>query len=127
MFIEAQSYEEDWGAKARAWADSNKATENQQTQSHYHEQQYPPSSYQQNVPGPPPPPPVNLAPHFSFDATSYARDGYPHGIRDGASAADSSSAVHQQEVPSSYSSAPGNDSRNMLELYMKPFATRLVL
>lgn len=156
----AQKNEEDWAAKARAWADAKTAMESQhlqshfspsgrlQEQSHYHDQyqqpvdsrytevqnqSHPPSSYQQ----------------FSFlDASvhrqsghsqeaasvsleaSYTLDGHSYSARDKTSIGDpnvsfeqgnlpTNSSVHQQEVPSSYSSVAGNYLFSVLKLQVK--------
>lgn len=160
----AHNNEEDWAAKARAWADAKTAMENQHSQSqftpvgrvedqsHYYDQypqsidtHYPDiqdqslsaSSYQQF--------PVSGAPlhqpslvysqeiaSIGSEPSSYVPDArLPYNIRDGTSTGDSSavfhhqgnilssSSVHQQEVPSSYSSVTGNNSLSILSLYMK--------
>lgn len=158
------SNEEDWAARARAWADAKTATDNQPPQSqytpvgrpeeqnHYHDQysqavdnrflevqhqSHPRSSYQQVPLSPTPPlpqPPVHSAetPFVSSGSASYAQGGHlPQGGRDLTSAADpnavfhhqgtlpTSSSVHQQEVPSSYSSIAGNYSHSILNLSVK--------
>lgn len=158
----AHSNEEDWAAKARAWADAKTAMENQHQQSqftpvgrpeeqiHYPEQ-YPhsveshyaefqhqsiPASNYQQVPvsaAPLPRPQVvhpSEAPSVSSDS-SYIPGGHFHTVRDGTPAADSnamfqcqgnlpkSPSVHQQEVPSSYSSVTGNNSYDILYTYVK--------
>lgn len=160
LLIVAHSNEEDWAARARAWADAKAAMENQhpqtqyasagrvEEQSHYHDQ-YPHSaaadthfmeiqhqsvpafSYQQGPVSPAPlhqPPATHPleVPSGGSDASSYGPEGHLHTVRDGTSAADSnamiqsqgnlpkSPSVHQQEVPSSYSSVTGNNSRGIL-------------
>ena len=80
-------------------------------------------------------PPVNHLsefPSLSSDSSSYAPEGQLHAVRDATSAADSnamvqhqgnlpkSPSVHQQEVPSSYSSVTGKYAHNILSLYLKP-------
>ncbi|XP_062110406.1 uncharacterized protein LOC133822177 isoform X2 [Humulus lupulus] len=147
--------EEDWAAKARAWADAKTAMENQhqqsqftavgrpEDQSHYHDQyshsveshyaeiqhqSMPTSNYQQvqqlQAPTAPfPRPPVahhSESPSVSSDP-SYVPEGHLHSVRDGTPTADSnamfqrqgnlpiSPSVHQQEVPSSYSSVTGSN------------------
>ncbi|PON99043.1 PNN-interacting serine/arginine-rich protein [Trema orientale] len=147
----AHSNEEDWAARARAWADAKTAMENQHQQSqftpvgrpeeqgHYHDQypqsvephygeiqhqSIPASNYQQvPVSAAPHRPPVvhpSEVPSVSSDS-SYVPEGHLHTVRDGTPAADSnamfqhqgnlpiSPSVHQQEVPSSYSSVTGNN------------------
>ncbi|XP_050374775.1 uncharacterized protein LOC126792389 [Argentina anserina] len=113
--------EQDWAAKARAWA-ARTAMENQdqqpqftpagrpEEQTHYHEQ-YPQSqhqslsasSYQQVlVSGSP----LQHRPHPQ-DMNFIGSEPSPYGHHTVGSAIPS---VHQQEVPSSYSSVPGNDT-----------------
>ncbi|KAK9277158.1 hypothetical protein L1049_006697 [Liquidambar formosana] len=146
--------EEDWAAKARAWAAAKTAMDNQHPQSqfapvgrleehsqyhdqyaqvvdpHYPEtqqQSLPASSYQQfPVPTAPShrPPVIHLQESASISAgvPSYVSDGrLPYTGRDGTLAGDSnavfshqenlptSPTVHQQEVPSSYSSVTGKE------------------
>lgn len=159
----APNNEEDWAARARAWADAKTAMENQHSQSqftpvgrledqnqyydqypqpadaHYpdiQDQSRPATSYQQF--------PVSGAPlhrqsvvhpqetSISSEPSSYVPDAHLHyNVRDGALAGDSSavfhhqgniltsSSVHQQEVPSSYSSVTGNNSLGILSLHVK--------
>lgn len=148
------SNEEDWAARARAWADAKTAMENQHSQSqftpagriedqsHYYDQypqsvdshysdiqnqSHPASSYQQfPVSGVPLLWPSVLHTQenaFSSEPFSHVPDAHlPYSVRDGTLAGDSSamfhqqgnmpasSSVHQQEVPSSYSSITGNNS-----------------
>lgn len=163
--VAAPKNEEDWGAKARAWADAKAAMDSQhpqshftpagrlQEQTHYHDpyqqsvdsryndvqnQSHPSSGYQQQ---------------FSFvDASmqqhsghsqeaasvgleaSYTSDGHSYLARDGTSIGDptvsfehaslpTNPSVHQQEVPSSYSSVAGNYLFNTLKLQMKLYGT----
>ncbi|KAI4314388.1 hypothetical protein L6164_027302 [Bauhinia variegata] len=149
----AHKSEEDWAARARAWADAKAAMESQQSQSqfapagkpqeqnHYYDQyqqsvdsrypdfqnqSHPSSSYQQfaipdaslqQFQGHP----QELASVSS--ETSYTSDGHLHyGTRDGTTAGDptvafqrqgnlpTNQSVHQQEVPSSYSSVTGKET-----------------
>ncbi|EXB82534.1 UDP-galactose:fucoside alpha-3-galactosyltransferase [Morus notabilis] len=120
----AHSNEEDWAARARAWADAKAAMENQhpesqfapagrvEEQSPYHDQ-YPhsadahyteiqhQSNYQQV--------PVSAAslhrlpathpsevPPVSSNASSYGPEGHLHTVRDGTSAADSNAMIQSQ-------------------------------
>ncbi|MED6180704.1 hypothetical protein PIB30_012580 [Stylosanthes scabra] len=151
----AQNNEEDWAAKARAWAaKSTMESQNPQSQfspagrvqeqSHYHDQyqqsvdsrytdvqnqSHPSSTYQQfsyldasaqRLPG------------HSQDAasvsleTSYTSDGHSFGARDGTNTGDptvsfeqgnlpTNPSVHQQEVPSSYSSVPGKEAADQIQ------------
>lgn len=155
----AHNNEEDWAAKARAWA-AKAALESQHPQTHfspagrlpeqnhYHDQyqqsvdshytdvqnqSHPTSSYQQfsylDTSA------QRLSGH-SQDAvpvsleTSYAQDGHSYSARDGTSIRDSNvsfeqgnlptnPSVHQQEVPSSYSSVAGNCLFSLLKLQVK--------
>ncbi|XP_059657846.1 nucleolar protein NET1 isoform X2 [Cornus florida] len=150
----AQNNEEDWAAKARAWAAAKVATDTHHPQSqftpngrpeelsHYHDQ-YPQnvdvhyadapqpshlaSSYQQYpAPAAPPHRPPDFHVHesasISTGQSSYVPDGHFHFTsRDGTLARDSNAVyrhqefgptsplVHQQEVPSSYSSVTGKE------------------
>ncbi|TKY58691.1 arginine/serine-rich protein PNISR isoform X3 [Spatholobus suberectus] len=152
----AHKNEEDWAAKARAWADAKAAMESQhpqshfspagrlQEQSHYHDQyqqsvdshytdvqnqSHPPSSYQQfsylDASA------QQLSGHSQEAAsvsleTSYASDGHSYGARDGTGIGDSTisfeqgnlptnPSVHQQEVPSSYSSVAGKEASDQIQ------------
>lgn len=158
----AHKNEEDWAARARAWADAKAAMESQypqsqfspagrlQDQSHYHDQyqqsveprypdiqsqSHPSSNYpqfsvsdasMQRLPGPQP-----EAASVSSE-TSYAADGHlSYSARDGTATGDPTVAfqhqgslptnpsVHQQEVPSSYSSVTGNYLLGILNLLVK--------
>ncbi|XP_021746557.1 pre-mRNA-splicing factor CWC22 homolog isoform X1 [Chenopodium quinoa] len=145
----AHANEEDWEAKARAWASARSAMESQPQQaqftsvvrqeepshyanqyaqpveSHYQDAQqasYPSSGYQ-NYQGSAAPinrqPTVHQQEPASF--SSYAPDVHlSYATKDGALGGDMSAAfprhqgstssfVHQQEVPSSYSSVPGKE------------------
>ncbi|KAG5001645.1 hypothetical protein JHK87_022717 [Glycine soja] len=140
---------EDWAAKARAWADANAARESQhpqshfspagrmQEQSHYHDQYqlsvdshytdvqnqtHPSASYQQfsyldasvqRISG------HSQEPASASLEASYNQDGHSCSARNGTGIGDSTvsfeqgnlptnPSVHQQEVPSSYSSVAGN-------------------
>ncbi|XP_057948350.1 uncharacterized protein LOC131144024 [Malania oleifera] len=149
----AHSNEEDWAARARAWAAAKAAMENQHPQSqftpggrhdeqsHYHDhfpqpvdphypefqqQSFPASSYQ-HYPLPPAPPHRPVVAHLQESTSiapgsSYVPDGHlPYTVRDGTLAGESSAlfprqeslptspSVHQQEVPSSYSSVAGKE------------------
>lgn len=150
------SNEEDWAARAKAWAAAKAAVENQLTQSQftpvgrmeeqghaYHDQYQqpadpltetqksllPPSIHQQfpfsvtTSHGPQVDHLQESVPFGSGRASFYVPDGsVSYGARDGALSADSnpialpqgnvlaSSSLYQQEVPSSYSSIPGNAS-----------------
>ena len=166
----AHSNEEDWAARARAWADAKTAMENQHSQSqftpvgrledqsHYYDQypqsvdahypdvqhqSLPGSSYQQF--------PVSGAPlhrpsvvhtqetaSISSEPSSHVPDAHlPYNVRDGTLAGDSSalfhhqgpssSSVHQQEVPSSYSSITGNNSLSILSFACKTCFEELLL
>ncbi|KAI9074126.1 hypothetical protein K1719_043897 [Acacia pycnantha] len=153
----AHKNEEDWGARARAWADAKAAMESQhqhpqpqfspagrsQEQSHYHDQyqqpvdsrypdvqnqSHPSSSYpqfsssdpsMQRLPG--------HQEHASVSSEApYASDGHlSYNTRDGTTTGDptvayqhlgnlpSNPSVHQQEVPSSYSSVTGNGTTDL--------------
>lgn len=120
----AHSNEEDWAARARAWADAKAAMENQhpesqfapagrvEEQSHYHDQ-YPhsadahyteiqhQSSYQQvpvsaaSLHRPPATHPLEVPP-ASSNASSYGPEGHLHTFRDGTSAADSNAMIQSQ-------------------------------
>ncbi|KAK7361566.1 hypothetical protein VNO77_03636 [Canavalia gladiata] len=152
----AHKNEEDWAAKARAWADAKAAMENQHPQphfspagrlqehSHYHDQyqqsvdsryadiqnqSHPSSSYQQfsfldaSV--------QRLSGHSQEAASvsleaSYASDGHSYSGRAGTSIGDSTVSfdqgnlstnqpVHQQEVPSSYSSVAGKEAADQIQ------------
>ncbi|KAA8529629.1 hypothetical protein F0562_034271 [Nyssa sinensis] len=148
----AHNNEEDWAAKARAWAAAKATTDNQhpqsqftpigrpEEQSHYHDQysqtvdphyadvlqtSLPASSYQQypDPAAPHRPPLVQLWESSSISSvSSYVPDGHLlYTARDGTSTGDSnavfphqetsptSPSVHQQEVPSSYSSVTGKE------------------
>ncbi|KAL4573927.1 hypothetical protein LXL04_020748 [Taraxacum kok-saghyz] len=134
--------EDDWAARARAWAASKSVTDDQHQQSQlipasrpeetnyqdppyteFQQHSFPPSSYQQYSSSfaPPPRTPANHLqeqPSFTSGYTSdgsfsyTARDG---NLRDPAAAfphqepTPTSLSVHQQEVPSSYSSVPGKE------------------
>ncbi|KAM5567954.1 transcription elongation regulator 1 [Rosa sericea] len=119
----AHNNEQDWAAKARAWA-ARTAMENQDQQSQftaagrpeeqtqYHEQ-YPQSQHQslsassyQQVPvsGTPTHRPLGILPQ---DTTFIGSEPSSYGHHTVRSAIPS---VHQQEVPSSYSSVTGNDA-----------------
>ncbi|XP_019423171.1 PREDICTED: uncharacterized protein LOC109332624 isoform X2 [Lupinus angustifolius] len=152
----AQKNEEDWAAKARAWADAKTAMESQHPQSHfspagrlqeqsyYHDQyqqpvdshyaevqnqSHPPSSYQQFSY-------VDASAHrFSGHSqeaapvgleTSYNSDGHSYSARDGTNIGGpnasfgqgnlpTNSSVHQQEVPSSYSSVAGKEAADQIQ------------
>ncbi|KAL4638946.1 hypothetical protein ACB092_03G182700 [Castanea dentata] len=121
------SNEEDWAARARAWADAKTAMENQHSQSqftpagriedqsHYYDQ-YPQSvdSHYSDIQNQ-----SHLASSYQQFPVSDAH--LPYNVRDGTLAGDSSamfhqqgnmpasSSVHQQEVPSSYSSITGKE------------------
>ncbi|KAL1216466.1 hypothetical protein V5N11_008834 [Cardamine amara subsp. amara] len=119
---QANSKFEDWGMKAREWAAAN---EDQQSQSAANPptrqvyQQYPTHGYQdvhqQAVPG------VSYQQHFPVPPTTqperypnYAtgNESYPGGSSGGLSHQEhlpTSSAIHQQEVPYSYSSVAGKE------------------
>ncbi|XP_028783962.1 transcription elongation regulator 1 [Neltuma alba] len=150
----AHKNEEDWAARARAWADAKAAMESQhqhsqsqfspagrsQEQSHYHDQyqqpvdsrypdiqnhSHPSSGYpqfsssdasmQRRLPG-------HQEEHASVSSEApYASDGHlSYNSRDGTTTGDptvafqhqgnlpTNTSVHQQEVPSSYSSVAGN-------------------
>ncbi|XP_060969176.1 uncharacterized protein LOC115714936 isoform X1 [Cannabis sativa] len=149
------SNEEDWAAKARAWADAKTAMDNQHQQSqhtaverpedqshyqdqyshsvqpHYAEMQHqsmPTSNYQQvqqpqapTAPFPRPPLAQSSQPPSVSSDSTYVPEGHLHSVRDGTPPADSnamlqrhgnlpiSPSVHQQEVPSSYSSVTGSN------------------
>ncbi|KAG8366045.1 hypothetical protein BUALT_Bualt17G0035200 [Buddleja alternifolia] len=145
--------EEDWAAKARAWAAAKSATDNQHTpsqfipagrpeeQNHFRDQYSqsidphfpdvhtplaPASNYQQHLVGVGPPNRTGLghlqeSQYISSGQLSYAADMHaPYAAGDGSLVGDSSAPypqqekssispyVHQQEVPSSYSSVAGN-------------------
>ena len=151
VLMTAHNNEEDWAARARAWADAKTAMENQHTQftpvgrledqSHYYDQypqsvdhypdiqdqSLPPSSYQQfPVSGTPLHRPSVVQPQETSsvcsEPSSFVPDAHlTYNVRDGTFVGDSSalfhqgnmlasSSVHQQEVPSSYSSVTGNNS-----------------
>nr|KYP49368.1 hypothetical protein KK1_028911 [Cajanus cajan] len=152
----AHNNEEDWAAKARAWADAKAAMESQhpqshfspagrlQEQSHYHDQyqqhvdshyadiqnqSHPSSSYQQfsylDASA------QRLSGHSQEAApvsleTPYTSDGLSYSARDGTSIGDSTisfeqgnlptnPSVHQQEVPSSYSSVAGKEAADHIQ------------
>lgn len=156
----AHKNEEDWAAKARAWADAKAAMENQhpqshfppagrlQEQSHYHDQyQQPVDSYYTDVQHQSHP--SSSYQQFSYlDAsvqrhsghsqevasvsleTPYTSDGHSYSARNGTGIGDSTvsfeqgnlptnPSVHQQEVPSSYSSVAGNYLFGILKLQVK--------
>ncbi|KAK7386756.1 hypothetical protein VNO78_27092 [Psophocarpus tetragonolobus] len=147
---------EDWAARARAWADANAAKESQhpqshispagrmQEQSHYHDQyqqpvdshytdvqnqSHPSASYHQfsyldasvqRIPG------HSQEPASVNMETSYAQDGHSFSARDGTGIGDSTvsfeqgnlptnPSVHQQEVPSSYSSVAGKEAPDQIQ------------
>eukprot|EP00256_Glycine_max_P048312 XP_006602405.1 uncharacterized protein LOC100785762 isoform X2 [Glycine max] len=153
---------EDWAAKARAWADANAARESQhpqslfspagrmQEQSHYHDQyqqsvdshytdvqnqSHPSASYQQfsyldaSV--------QRISGHSQEPAsvsleTSYTQDGHSYSARDGTDIGDltvsfeqgnlpTNPSVHQQEVPSSYSSVAGKEALDQIQLSYSVF------
>jgi len=155
----AHNNEEDWAAKARAWA-AKAAMESQHPQTHFspagrlHEQNHYHDQYQQSIDSHYTD--VQNQSHstssyqqFSYldtsaqrisgqsqDAvpvsleTSYAQDGHSYSARDGTSIRDSNvsfeqgnmpanPSVHQQEVPSSYSSVAGNCLFSLLKLQVK--------
>ncbi|KAF3944800.1 hypothetical protein CMV_028767 [Castanea mollissima] len=121
------SNEEDWAARARAWADAKTAMENQHSQSqftpagriedqsHYYDQ-YPQSvdSHYSDIQN-------QSHPASSYQQFPVSDAHLPYNVRDGTLAGDSSamfhqqgnmpasSSVHQQEVPSSYSSITGKE------------------
>ncbi|KAL5552813.1 hypothetical protein UlMin_040214 [Ulmus minor] len=113
---QAHSNEEDWAAKARAWAHAKTMMENQHPQPQYEpvgrqEEQghYPQTgdSHFQQVPVSTTPhrPPVahpQEIPSVSSRPSSYVPEGHQGNLP-------ISPSVHQQEVPSSYSSVTGND------------------
>ncbi|XP_042044788.1 C-type lectin domain-containing protein 180-like isoform X1 [Salvia splendens] len=127
----ANNNEEDWAARAKAWAAAKSASDNQHTpshfgpggrpeeQNHFHEK-YP----QQFLDGHVPVAPASNYHQFPVAMGSSNRTGVdvhaPFPARDGGTAGDSvppfppqekspiSPLVHQQEVPSSYSSVAGN-------------------
>lgn len=141
--------EDDWAARAKAWAASKAVTDDQHQHSQpmppirpeetNHQDQYiqnsdppytefqqhplPPSSYQQYPSSFPPPPrtPANHLQGPSSFTSGYASDGnFSYTARDGSlrdpaaafphqEHAPTSLSVHQQEVPSSYSSLPGKE------------------
>ncbi|XP_027347393.1 lysine-specific demethylase 9 isoform X2 [Abrus precatorius] len=152
----AHKNEEDWAAKARAWADAKAAMENQhpqshfspagrlQEQSHYHDQyqqsvdsryadvqnqSHPSSTYQQfsfmdaSV--------QRLSGHSQEAApvsleASYTSDGHSYSAREGTGVGDltisfeqgnlsTNPSVHQQEVPSSYSSVAGKEAADQIQ------------
>ncbi|XP_059446879.1 uncharacterized protein LOC132178460 [Corylus avellana] len=148
----AHNNEEDWAARARAWADAKTAMENQHTQSlfppvgrledqsHYYDQypqsvdahypdiqdqSLPASSYQQfPVSGAPLHRPSVVQPQetssLCSEPSSFVPDAHlTYNARDGTFGDSSavfhqgnmlpSSSVHQQEVPSSYSSVTGKE------------------
>ncbi|XAR48103.1 hypothetical protein NMG60_11030816 [Bertholletia excelsa] len=159
--------EEDWAAKARAWAAAKAAIDNQhpqsqftpvirvEEQSHYHDQypqtgdahysdilqpSLPTSSYQQYpAPVPPPQRPPSVPPQESASISSgqgsfVLNEHSAYGAREGNFSGDSnavfphqqspptSSSVHLQEVPSSYSSVAGKeDTGDQSEKFYKPF------
>ncbi|BAT74724.1 hypothetical protein VIGAN_01245500 [Vigna angularis var. angularis] len=151
----AHNNEEDWAAKARAWA-AKAAMESQHPQTHFspagrlHEQNHYHDQYQQSVDSHYTD--VQNQSHstssyqqFSYldtsaqrlsghsqDAvpvsleTSYAQDGHSYSARDGTSIRDSNvsfeqgsmqanPSVHQQEVPSSYSSVAGKEAADQIQ------------
>ncbi|KAI4328168.1 hypothetical protein L6164_020546 [Bauhinia variegata] len=143
----AHKKEEDWAARARAWADAKAAMESQHSQSqfapagnpqeqnHYYDQyqhsaeshypdfqnqSHPSSSYQQF-----PVPDASQQQQFQGhpqEVASFSSDGHlPYTTRDGTTTGDTTVAlyqgnfptnpsVHQQEVPSSYSSVTGKET-----------------
>ncbi|KAL0336095.1 UNVERIFIED_CONTAM: hypothetical protein Sradi_4821400 [Sesamum radiatum] len=148
----ANNNEEDWAAKARAWAAAKAATDNQHAPSHFppagrpedqnhfrdqysqsvdtqfhevHAPLTPAPNYQQYPAAMVPPNRTALgqsqdSPYITSGQSSYAADLHvPFAARDGSMARDSiapfpqqekssiSPLVHQQEVPSSYSSVAG--------------------
>ncbi|KAK6160264.1 hypothetical protein DH2020_003645 [Rehmannia glutinosa] len=156
VIIELAQYptnnEEDWAAKAKAWAAAKTATENQhppsqfvpagrpEEQNHFrdqysqsidprfHDVHTPPASNYQQYPGAMGPPnrtglgQLQDSQYINSGQSSYAADMHvPFAARDGSLAGDSSAPllqqekssinplVHQQEVPSSYSSVAGNE------------------
>ncbi|XP_022776156.1 uncharacterized protein LOC111317905 isoform X3 [Durio zibethinus] len=157
---------EDWGAKAREWANTRAAMQDQPMQSqitlagrpeeqnHFHDpysqavdshymdsqQSLPASSYNKfpvtsASPHRPPTTYPNETLSNSSGPSSYTPDGcLPYHVRDGTAALDpnngflhqetlpTSSSVHQQEVPSSYSSVSGKEnSANQKEQSYVPF------
>ncbi|XVE74965.1 hypothetical protein DITRI_Ditri12bG0060400 [Diplodiscus trichospermus] len=162
---QAHNNVEDWGAKAREWANTRAAMLDQQVQSqvtpagrleeqnrfhdpysravdsHYMDAQQllPTSSYQQfPIPAATPHGPPTTYPNETLSnssgPSSYIPDGHiPYHVKDGTSALDpnsgilhqeslpTSSSVHLQEVPSSYSSVSGKEnSANQKEKSYKP-------
>ena len=153
ILVPAHSNVEDWGAKAREWANTRAAMQDQLVQSqitpagrpeeqnrfhdpysqavdsHYMDaqQSLSTSSYQQfPVPAASLQRPPTTYPNETLSncsgPSSYIPDGHlPYYVRDGTSALDPNggflhqeslptiSSVHQQEVPSSYSSVSGNN------------------
>ncbi|XP_031476824.1 uncharacterized protein LOC116248272 isoform X2 [Nymphaea colorata] len=143
--------EQDWAARARAWAAAKAAMETQQTFSSvgrkeeqspgYHEYQHTVGPHGSDTQQSPVPAlshqsfPASLTDHsrsssqyqlatsFGPEPLTYPHDGHPsYTAKDGTFAADakllsaapegsilSSSSVYQQELPSSYSSVPGNN------------------
>lgn len=121
LVMAANSNVEDWAVKAREWAAAN---EDQQSQSTPNQasgqvyQQYPPHGYQdvhqQAVPGVSyqqqfPVPPTTQPEQYPNYATG--NESFTGGSSAGLSHQENlptSSAIHQQEVPYSYSSVAGN-------------------
>ncbi|XVE92351.1 hypothetical protein REPUB_Repub01dG0089500 [Reevesia pubescens] len=117
---QAHNNVEDWGAKAREWANTRAAMQEQPVQSQIAHR--PPTTY------------PNETLSNSSGPSSYISDGHLlYHVRDGTSALDTnsgflhpeslptSSSVHQQEVPSSYSSVSGKEnSSNQKEQSYKP-------
>ncbi|XP_071685693.1 uncharacterized protein [Rutidosis leptorrhynchoides] len=125
--------EDDWAAKARAWAASKAVTDDQHQNSqlgpvnrpgemNYHDQyqqhSLPPSNYQQYSSFVPPPrqPENHLADpssyatdaHFSYNGRDKNLQG-PAAVYHHQETAPTSLSAHQQEVPSSYSSVAGKE------------------
>lgn len=158
----ANSNEEDWAARAKAWAAAKSASDNQHTppqfvsagrpeeQNHFHDK-YPQPVDPQYIDGHTPLAPASNYHQFpvatgasnrtgavqmqdsqymSSVQSSYPADAHPTvAARDGGAAADSippflpqekspiTPLVHQQEVPSSYSSVAGKNLISILILF----------
>ncbi|OWM76108.1 hypothetical protein CDL15_Pgr009754 [Punica granatum] len=132
-YVTAQSDAEDWAARAKAWASAKAAMENQYPQAHY-QNQYPQAVESQEYAFSAVPPngqPVHLQenPSIGSRPASYLPDGrMSYSAKDGPLSGDpsavfhpqehlpASQSVHQQEVPSSYSSVSGKEeSRDQSE------------
>ncbi|XP_023643129.1 arginine/serine-rich protein PNISR isoform X2 [Capsella rubella] len=117
---QANSNVEDWAVKAKEWAAANKDQQSQsapnQSSGQVYQQQYstqgfqdvhqqavPGVSYQQQFSVPPTAQPERY-PSYSAGNESYASAGFSHQEN-----LPTSSAIHQQEVPYSYSSVAGKE------------------